>query len=284
MRTASERGSTPDRDRRRSAEVAMRNRLLPVAVVIGLLPAALALAQGESSRSQTVNTQDFKAARVSYEKAAKLFEQRDLAGTVKELDACLKRAPAFSAAHFLLAKIAYLEKRYPDALADMERAEATFEETNALYFQMQGDRLDELQRRFDEKAVTIQTLYEELQRAPVEQQLAIKGRIQQEEQDRETIRRQLYEPPDEVVGMPAEYHFFHGNVLLRLDRLDDASLQYREALKIRPNYADASNNLASMYFNAGHVEVARDILDEAEANGAVVNADLKKAVLEALQK
>ena len=82
--------------------------------------------------------------------------------------------------------------------------------------------------------------------------------------------------------MPADYHFFHGNILLRLNRLDGAAARYREALKIEPDHADACNNLASLYLSARHPKVAMDILEQAEANGASVHAELKKVVAAAL--
>ena len=263
----------------------MRVGTVSAVVLVGVLLGASALCQTEPRRSETASVQNYKVARASYEKARKAFEKRDLAKTVKELEACLKRMPEFSDAHFLLAKVDYLEKRYPEALANMERAKTTFEASNALYFELQGDRFRDLQRLRDEQDVRLGGLRDALSRATTdEQRAAIQNQIAQVEQNKDEIQRQLFEPPDEVAGMPADYHFFHGNILLRLNRLDDAAAQYREALKIKPDHADASNNLASLYLSAGHPKVALEILEQAEAKGAVVNADLKKAALEALKR
>ena len=166
----------------------------------------------------------------------------------------------------------------------MEQAVVTFDRSNALYFAMQGDRFRELQRLRDEQDVRLQGLRDALARAATDQERAtIQNQISQVEQNKDEIQRQLYEPPADVVGMPSDYHFFHGNILLRLNRLDDAAAQYREALRIKPTHADASNNLASLYLSAGHAQVAKEILDQAEANGVTVNADLKQAVLNALR-
>ena len=254
-------------------------------LAVGVLLSGSALAQSELRRTETESVQNYKVARASYDKARKYFEKRDLEQAVKELEACLARVPEFSDAHFLLAKVDYLEKQYPDALQHMERAEASFDASNALYFKMQGDVLKDLQRRKDSQDVRIADLQDALRRATTDEQRSVlQVQIQQQERTRDELQRQLLAPPTEVVGVPADYPFFHGNILLRLNRLDDAAAQYREALRIKPTHADASNNLASLYLSAGHAQVAKEILDQAEANGATVNAELKKAVTEALQR
>jgi len=263
----------------------MGNRTSLAVVLGGLLLGASALAQIEGRRADEAQIQAYKVARASYEKARKAFEKRDLEKAVRELEACLERVPEFSDAHFMLAKIDYLEKRYQESLAKMERAESSWDASNAIFFEVQGDRYRELQRRRDETDVRLGDLRVMMSNATTEEQRrALQAQIDQYERTREELQRQIYEPPKEQAGLPADYHFFHGNILLRLNRLDDAAARYREALKAKPDHADASNNLASLYLSAGHPKVAAEILEQAEANGATVNADLKKAVQEALSR
>jgi len=261
----------------------MRSRV-PVAVaLVGLLSAPWSFAQITPRRSESDTVQAYKLARASYDKALKHFEKRDLDKTMKELETCVSRMADFSDAYLLMAKVRYLEKRFPEALAHMEKAESCIDASNAVYFQAQTDRWRELQQHRDRQDVVIEGLREQLSRATSQdQRIALQGRIDQAMHDRDELQRQLIEPPNEVAGMPADYPFFHGNILLRLNRLDDAAAKYREALKIKPDHADASNNLASLYFTAGHPKVALQILEQAEANGVVVNAELKAAVLKAL--
>jgi tetratricopeptide (TPR) repeat protein len=262
----------------------MRSTTVSAVVLVGALLSGSALAQTEPRRTDTEAVQNFKVARATYEKARKYFEKRDLEKAVKEVEGCLARMPDFSDAHFLLAKIAYLEKRYAEALPHMERAESSFEASNAMYAEAQGDRVRELERLRDQQNVKLDDLRDALSRATTDdQRRAIEIQIDQVEHTRNELQREIYEPPTKVAGIPADYHFFHGNILLRLNRLDDAALQYREALRIKPNHADASNNLASLYLSAGHAQVAKEILDQAEANGVTVNADLKQAVLNAIK-
>lgn len=262
----------------------MRTGTLLASALAGLLASGGAVAQVEPRRSETQSVQNYKVAHASYEKARKAFEKRDIAKTVAELQTCLARMPEFSDAHFLLAKVRYLEKRYPEALQHMEQAELHFEASNGLYLEAQGDRQAEVKRLYDQQDVVLADLRDALRRATTEEQRrAIEFRIEQVEHTKRELQRQLFAPPEQAPGMSPDYHFFHGNILLRLNRLDDAAAQYREALKIKPTHADASNNLASLYLSAGHAQVAKEILDQAEANGVTVNADLKQAVLNALR-
>ena len=147
----------------------MRNRTVTALVFGGFVLGGSVLAQTEPVRSEAESVQNYKVARASYEKARKSFEKRDLEKAGKELETCLKRMPEFSDAHFLLAKIDYLEKRYPESLAHMEQAVVPFDRSNALYFAMQGDRFRELQRLRDEQDVRLQGLRDSLARAATDQ-------------------------------------------------------------------------------------------------------------------
>lgn len=97
----------------------------------------------------------------------------------------------------------------------------------------------------------------------------------------EALERLLSAPAQSVAGIPADYHFFHGNILLRLNRLDEAVARCRQALDANPAHADASNNLASIYLSARQPKAALEVLERAGAAGATVNPELRQAVLAA---
>jgi tetratricopeptide (TPR) repeat protein len=260
------------------ASVSAGARCLLAGLLLGALGAVQALAQAEANRPGAVGPQAYKAARASYEKARRAFEKRDLAKAEKDLGACLQRVPDFSNAHFLLAKIDYLEQRWDASLGHMESALATYERSSALVEELYAAHLAELQRLRDSYDSTLATLREQYSRAASR---ALQDRIDDVERSRDAVQRQLAEPPPEVTEMPADYQFFHGNILLRLKRLDDAAAAYREALRLRPDHADAANNLASLYLGAGHPRIAQEIVEQAERNGATVKEELKQAILSA---
>jgi tetratricopeptide (TPR) repeat protein len=80
----------------------------------------------------------------------------------------------------------------------------------------------------------------------------------------------------------AEYFLVHGDVLVGLKRWNDAVMQYHEALRIRPGYADAANALARVFYLSRRYEQAKVVLRNAEAAGARVDAELRKAIEEKL--
>jgi tetratricopeptide (TPR) repeat protein len=261
-----------------------RRQLAAGAAALGVLIAAMASAQVEPHRSEPGAIQGYKVARASYENARKYFEKRDLEKAREELEHCLKRMPQFSDAHFLLAKIEYLEKRFPEALAHMDRAAATYVAFGALYADRQSDRRKEVERLRSAKGERLSDLRAQLsQLTSPEARLALEMQIARLQQEHDALQGEILEPLEAGMGMPADYHFFHGNILLRLKRLDDAAAQYREALRVDPTHRAATNNLASLYLDAGQPRVAKDVLDQAEAAGVLVDAELRQAVLNAIK-
>jgi tetratricopeptide (TPR) repeat protein len=94
----------------------------------------------------------------------------------------------------------------------------------------------------------------------------------------EIDREQVEGVAPELAALPAEYSFVHGNILLRSNRLVDAEPQYLRAIEARPDYGEAFNNLASLYYQAGALGKAREVLQEARNRDLPINLDLERAV------
>ena len=253
-------------------------------LVLSFAAAAPLSAQTSPSQSeyQTIDAQlvrRYRDAEVSYGKARTLFDKKDFQGARKELGVCLGLIPAHANAHLLIAKVLYTEKDYAQALTEVERAKSGHETTAAILARMDEDRMSELRKRAKESADTISGLRQR-------QGSAVSAELQQqiiaEEARKQEIDRILNAQRPDPKVMPAEYSFFHGNVLLRLKRPAEAVAQYEESLKLNPAYAEAANNLAALYYSAKQYEKAREVVTKAEGNGAVVNPELKKAVESAL--
>jgi pentatricopeptide repeat protein len=73
-------------------------------------------------------------------------------------------------------------------------------------------------------------------------------------------------------------------VLFKLKKYDEAHDQYLEAINVDPKHASAYNNLINLYYMSRNYELALKFIDQAEASGVKLNAELKKAVLKALGK
>jgi tetratricopeptide (TPR) repeat protein len=245
--------------------------------------AGIAIAQNPAGEG--LNTADVERVRRHNEAKRRLPAVRDLvkkhewARAERELETLLAKSPELSEAHFLMAKVLYAGKRYPEALTSIESAEQSLGALGRLVATMQDDRRQDLNRRILEQDVIIKGLAGRFNLP-----MADRERLALAEQTKAALERELSQPPPEAPDMPAEYPFFHGNILLRLQKYAEAITKYEEALKIDPGYADAASNLASIYFSARDPEKALEVLTRAEERGATVNAELKKAVLAALPK
>ncbi|HEY0787306.1 MAG TPA: tetratricopeptide repeat protein [Thermoanaerobaculia bacterium] len=214
-------------------------------------------------------------------KARDQVAKHDFAGARKTLEDILEKVPELSEAHFLMAKVLYAEKNWTESLASMERAEQTLGSLATMMMKMNEDRRKALiERRRAQEAVIA-----DLKGRPQPLPLAQQSQLDRAEQLRGEIDRslnELNEPQKSTV--PAEYPFFHGNILLRMQKFPEAVAKYDEALRINPGYADAANNLASLYYSAKQYQKALDVLTRVEAKGATVNPELKKAISDALPK
>lgn len=68
------------------------------------------------------------------------------------------------------------------------------------------------------------------------------------------------------------FRLSYGNLLMQLDRYDDAIVQYETALKLDPKYYDALRNLASAYKNKAYVIQKRQI-EEAKGDKTKMKPD-----------
>lgn len=259
-------------------------RIAATFLIASIAAAAPLSAQTSPSQSEYQNVdaqlvRRYRDAEVSYAKARALFDKKDFPGARKELGVCLGLIPAHANAHLLMAKLLYTEKDYVQALSEVERARAGHETTAAILARMDEDRMSELRRRAKESADTIAGLR---QRQGSVVSAELQQQIIAEETKKQEIDRILNAQRPDPRAMPAEFSFFHGNVLLRLKRPAEAVAQYEEALKVNPAYAEAANNLAALYHSARMYEKARAVVTAAEGNGVVLNPELKKAIESAL--
>ncbi|HYN42306.1 MAG TPA: tetratricopeptide repeat protein [Thermoanaerobaculia bacterium] len=226
-------------------------------------------AQTEPTPSEYQNVdvervRQYRDATAAYERARESFDRKDFEGTRKELGVCFQRIPAYPDAHLLLAKILYLEKDYAQALKEVERARAGHQTLAMSLASVQEARLSEMRARIRESSDLATALFG----------WGINW-LEPEGKEIERIRSAQRSDPNEL---PAEYSFFHGNVLFRLGRTAEAAAQYEEALRAQTGYSDAANNLAALYFGERQNEKALAVVSKAEASGATVNPELKKAI------
>jgi tetratricopeptide (TPR) repeat protein len=261
-------------------------RLTTAGLALGMLWCGTAAnAQADVTRQHTDQVQTFKAAKMHYDKAAKLFSKRDYEGARHWARESVAKFPNYSDAHLLAAKSAYMIKDYEDAIQAIARAEETFDAYVALGDSLAGERQEALYRQRRIANDSLNEMQAALPRATTDRErFSISSRIDQLNQQLRDIDREIQEPSTlDRPGLPAEYPFVHGNIFLRMNRLAEAETQYKRALEIQPKYPEAINNLASLYYSAGRGQLALVVINDAEAHGVTVNPELKKAVLEAVK-
>ncbi len=226
----------------------------------------------------------YRAAKPSYDEAVKRFAKKDYEGARRALAVAIERLPNYAAAHLLLAKTHYVTKEYPAALVSVERAEDSWSAFSGLAAEVYSDQQDAVYRQrrsLDERLIQLRgELSNATGLAPAVRDRIVE-QINQLERDKAELDRFQSAVPATVSGVPAEYYFVHGNILLRMNRLDEAEAHYRRAITANPKYGEAVNNLASLYYQAGKMQSALQVLEEAEQRGLPINPELKQAVLAA---
>lgn len=230
-----------------------------------------------------VSIEKYKHATARYNAALEYFAEHDYARTREELEECLEKMPEYTQAHFLMAKTWYAQGIYDPALDSMEKAVASWK-TMSTVAVLHREQIDAERRRTrDSLQNSIDELRTQLSRGSEQQDMRINNQITELRQRIDEIDRRLMEWMERRDEMPADYCLIHGNILLRLQRFNEAAAQYLQALKIDPAHSAATNNLASLLFQTGNHAKALELIEQGEAKGATVNPELKKSILEALR-
>ncbi|MDQ1348327.1 MAG: hypothetical protein QG573_1701 [Acidobacteriota bacterium] len=247
-------------------------------VVFGVVIGGSAFGQGLGPGADL--TRQYREALPHYNKAVKAFSRNDHEAARRELDKAISAMPQYSYAHLLMAKSWYLSKRYDEALPAIERAETAWREFAGIAADaksQQGDAQIRQRRNLQDQINTLQADFR--QAATQEQRDQIQNYITTLQRQIDDIDRdQASRAPTALAALPAEYSFVHGNILLRRNQLSDAEPQYLRAIEANPKYGEAFNNLASLYFQAGRLEEARSVLQQARSRGLQINLELERAV------
>jgi tetratricopeptide (TPR) repeat protein len=233
---------------------------------IGIVPGF-----GQEQFKMDENTfQQFQRAKRMFEKGKVFFLKEKYEKAEKPLKQCLEFFPRYSQADYFLAQIYYKKQDLLKALEHMEKAKANYSFMGNLLVASQNKYFDVLRTR-----------RKELQ--DVLPDLTTTSAVERTKTDIAEIDSKLTEPLPVVSEGSAEYYYFHGNIFMKLKKFNNAHAQYLEALRFDPTHANASNNLANLYYMVKNYQKALDYLNRAEANGAEINPKFKEAILKGLE-
>jgi tetratricopeptide (TPR) repeat protein len=250
---------------------------------LGLWLALPLAAQKDFNQSEKETIEKYKRARVHFLKGGEYLKKGKLDKAQQAAQAALAVFPEYAEARLLQAELGYQRAQYEEALKEIEAAKTNFRQFSKLYEYSYLQYLDLLRQERDRVDKHINDLSMQLTISPPDDDTRqkIEDTISKDKQSRDSLDTKLRSPIPEVLDVPADYHYTHGNILFKMRRFNEAREQYLAAVKADPRHANAWNNLISILFAARDVAGAAQCVREAEANGVKLNEKLKQAVLEA---
>ena len=231
--------------------------------------------QEDYSRKEKIIYEQYRSVTSNFEKGKKLFGEGKLLKARKEFQTVIERMKEHAEAHFFLSRISYQENKYDEALSHIQDAKDNYAFIAKMKINMHTNMLLEL-REIKESILEQLASYGSASKTnPAVTRLH--GKLH-------TINSRLNEPIPKKEGIPAGYYYFHGNILAKLNKFQEAHDQYFEVIQINPQHGDAYNNLASLYYMVKKYAQALEYLKLAEENGAEVNPKFKEALENQLQK
>ena len=246
------------------------------------------LAQKEPGRGEKGLTSRNDQANAFFLKAKEDFAKRDLDRAEDGLKTCLKIQPDRADALFLLAQVNYLKGNFAQALVDIQKAETAHAAAAGDPNVTTAERRKELLAARTEKEQQVVFIEGNLYTDCCKTEFA-KQRLPEEidalRNEISLINAALSQPQvSESAPLPADYSYIHGNILFKMNHLQEAANQYLKAIGTDPRHLPAYNNLVNLCYVTGDFEKALKFIEQGEANGVELNPKLKEAVTQIAKK
>ncbi len=213
-----------------------------------------------------------------YSKGVDKFEKGDRRGASDVFRNCIQKMPRNAYAHYYLANIYYLGKDFSSSQAHMEKALANID-----YMQeLSAYADDQKSLKFNSLRGSLEEMWNSTNSCRDSRAIELAyDQIDKEEGEMEIAARKRQKA---MARMKAHYLYFHGNVLLQLQRYNDSLQHYQEAIELNPQHADSYNNIIAILYLAKEYSKALLFWEEAETQGLdeQLNLKLKESLYEAL--
>ncbi len=217
-----------------------------------------------------------KQAQPALEKGIDRYTAGDRAGARRQMEKCLQALPLHHQARFMLAQISYDEKGYDAALGHIADAETGFQRFRAVMANQEQILRKVRDGKQQEMTDFTNALFQRAASACNPDFWKRESRALETQASAE--RNQNTDVKEDLLQVPAEYSYLHGNILFRLQRLSEAEAFYIHAIDANPQHAASYNNLINLHFVSRRFEEARRWVARAEAN----QVELNRALVEAL--
>jgi tetratricopeptide (TPR) repeat protein len=181
--------------------------------------------------------------------------------------------PLLVLAHYSLGQTYMSMKEYPKAVTAFKGARQAFLDGAALAAtdQVKADQRRDEEIRELRDAVRLIRSQEARMRAAGQQPDNAILKLESRVRELETFKQKGAGTMD----VPAEFSLALGSAHFRTGSLDDAQREYEAAVKVRPKFGEAHNNLAVVYMLQGKLAEAETQVQQAEKSGYRVNPQLK---------
>jgi tetratricopeptide (TPR) repeat protein len=198
----------------------------------------------------------------------------------------LQEMPENAQASFLLADTYYQKGEFEKGLESIVTAEKNFPLIQKIVYRRQLGMISQGGEERGDYQTQLQSLQNAYNQAKTDDERArIGAQITALQRDYSASgQTQKNEQKSEVMTLPAEYSYVHGNLLIRMKRYQEALEEYLKAVQTDSKHGRACNNIANIYYMSRQYDKALEYIEKAEAAGAKVNPEFKKAVLVALGK
>jgi len=230
----------------------------------------------------------FKVAHEFFLKGKEYFSKNKYKKAQKEFKKCIEKMPEYADALFYLSKIYYKEGKFSIALEYIEKAKCNFKYMNRfkLYlFKNQLLKLKKKKKNLEEKLFKFEQSSDTwCDGTPREKDAGEKNRLQSEIEkiEEETIELEKEINNISKTDIPPDYFFLAGNIYFKLKKFKESLIQYLETIKRNPQYGNAYNNIAFLYYIEEKYEKALEYLEMAEKKGIKINSEFKRAILKAI--
>ena len=235
-------------------------------------------------QSDAAFIEKYKTQQPSIEKAKKALLREDYAKCDRELGRCFEMLADHHEAHYLKAQVLYKQGDFAGALDHIQTAKAGYARLQAAIQRIQAEDLKKQISKREDIADRLPELADAMDKAncskPIWQGRILDAQNQLNEANKEVASELV----GRKIAAPAEYDYFQGNCLFKLNRLDEAETWYKSAVATDPLNANAYNNLVNLLYAEKRFNEARNFLDRAEANKVHIIPGLRAAVLEATRK
>jgi tetratricopeptide (TPR) repeat protein len=245
-------------------------------VIAALLCAVPGPAAGQTQRDPHINTADREKALFHHRLGWQFLGSEAWGNARDEFLKALELVPRMASAQYGLGKAYMGLKEYPSAVQAFSdcRDAYQYHAGRELAAQLPLNQQRQEQVRELRDAIRVQqsgSAASQASRSRVVQELEEQIRVLEQ-----SIGRGSTISPE--IEVPAEVYLSLGSAHFRSNKWADAEREYRNAVKAKPNFGEAHNNLAVVFLLTGRYDQAEISVKAAEKAGFRVNPQLKEDI------